>query len=98
MDHVNLVQGAGQLVPGVKARVLREDGSLAGFNEPGELVVKTNAVTMGYLHNESAYAPFRRHTSHFALTCSFRTKDAFLDGYILLNITSLFDAHCSSDG
>jgi len=45
---------AGQLVPGVRARVLREDGTLAGFNEPGELVVKTNAVTIGYLKNAQA--------------------------------------------
>jgi 4-coumarate--CoA ligase len=46
--------GAGQLIPGVVARVVKEDGSLAGYDEPGELVMKTPSVTLGYYNNEKA--------------------------------------------
>ncbi|KAI5835205.1 acetyl-CoA synthetase-like protein [Schizophyllum commune Tattone D] len=45
---------AGQLMPGVVARVVRPDGSLAGFDEPGEFVVSTPSVTLGYYGDEEA--------------------------------------------
>jgi len=44
----------GRLVPGVIARVLKPDGSLAGFNEPGHLIVKGPANALRYLNNEKA--------------------------------------------
>jgi 4-coumarate--CoA ligase len=46
--------GAGQLMPGIVAKVVKSDGSLAGFNEPGELFVKTPSVAMGYANNAEA--------------------------------------------
>lgn len=45
---------AGILMPGVTARVVRSDGSLAGFNEPGELIVKCPAPAIGYFNNPEA--------------------------------------------
>lgn len=47
--------GAGQLLPGVIGRVEKPDGTLADFDEPGELVVKTQSLALGYAKNEKAY-------------------------------------------
>ncbi|KDQ25943.1 hypothetical protein PLEOSDRAFT_1045992 [Pleurotus ostreatus PC15] len=44
----------GQLMPGIVARVEKQDGTLAGFDEPGHLVIKTPSVTLGYADNEEA--------------------------------------------
>ena len=43
------------LIPGTVARVVKPDGSLAGYDEPGELVVKSPSVALGYANNEQAY-------------------------------------------
>ncbi|KAG2123812.1 hypothetical protein DEU56DRAFT_983721 [Suillus clintonianus] len=45
---------AGILVPGVEARIVRPDGSLAGPNEPGELLVRGGCVALGYKGNDKA--------------------------------------------
>ncbi|OSX62667.1 hypothetical protein POSPLADRAFT_1141924 [Postia placenta MAD-698-R-SB12] len=45
---------AGVLIPGVSARIVRPDGSLAGRNEPGQLVVTGPAMAQGYLNDEKA--------------------------------------------
>ncbi|KFZ11034.1 hypothetical protein V502_07784 [Pseudogymnoascus sp. VKM F-4520 (FW-2644)] len=46
---------AGSLVPGVEARVLSVDGKgLTGHDQPGELLVKSPAVVLGYLNNPKA--------------------------------------------
>jgi acyl-CoA synthetase (AMP-forming)/AMP-acid ligase II len=45
---------AGILVPGVEARIVRPDGSLAGPNEPGELLVRGGSVALGYKGNDKA--------------------------------------------
>jgi 4-coumarate--CoA ligase len=42
------------LVHGVVAKVVKDDGTLAGFNEPGELQVKVPSVALGYLNNDEA--------------------------------------------
>lgn len=44
----------GVLLPGVVARVVRPDGSLAGPGELGELLIKTPALALGYANNETA--------------------------------------------
>ena len=41
----------GQLLPGVRAKVVKGDGTLAGYDEPGELVVTGPQMTLGYLNN-----------------------------------------------
>ncbi len=38
----------------MEARVVREDGTLAGPNEPGELWLKGENVALGYWRNEKA--------------------------------------------
>jgi len=35
--------------------VVKSDGSLAGYGEAGELVIKTPSVALGYANNEQAY-------------------------------------------
>ncbi|KAJ7816593.1 hypothetical protein B0H14DRAFT_2521377 [Mycena olivaceomarginata] len=42
----------GELVPGVSARLIKSDGTLADYNEPGELYLKTPAAALRYLDNE----------------------------------------------
>jgi long-subunit acyl-CoA synthetase (AMP-forming) len=44
----------GILLPGIEARVMREDGTLAAVNEPGELHVRSGCVALGYRNNEKA--------------------------------------------
>ncbi|KAJ7812607.1 phenylacetyl-CoA ligase [Mycena leptocephala] len=44
----------GELVPGVVARVMKPDGTLCGYNEPGELLLKTPAAALGYFGDEEA--------------------------------------------
>ncbi|KAG6878296.1 hypothetical protein C0993_009302 [Termitomyces sp. T159_Od127] len=48
------VGSGGKLLPGLQARVVRQDGSLADYGERGELVVKGPAIALGYLNNEQA--------------------------------------------
>ncbi len=53
---VNQVRGisGGELIPGTTVRLVKSDGSLAGYDEPGELHVKTHSAAMGYYGNEQA--------------------------------------------
>ncbi|KAG1825334.1 hypothetical protein EV424DRAFT_1391993 [Suillus variegatus] len=43
-EKIGIPGGAGRFLPGIVARVVRPDGSLAGFDEPGELRVKTPSL------------------------------------------------------
>ncbi|KAF8128314.1 phenylacetyl-CoA ligase [Mycena galopus ATCC 62051] len=45
---------AGNLMPGMQARLIKSDGSLAGYNEPGELLVKSPSLALGYYKNKKA--------------------------------------------
>ncbi len=45
---------AGQLISGVRARVVKVDGTLAKAGESGELVVKTPSLALRYMNNEKA--------------------------------------------
>lgn len=49
------VGSAGQLIPGIIARVVKQDGSLAVEGEQGELVVTGPSMALGYLGNAAAY-------------------------------------------
>jgi acyl-CoA synthetase (AMP-forming)/AMP-acid ligase II len=53
--RVKSVPGStGILMPGVEARILREDGTEAGLDEPGELWLRSGGVALGYRDNEQA--------------------------------------------
>lgn len=45
---------SGVLLPGVTAKVVKEDGTLAGFDEQGELFVKAPSLALGYYKNPEA--------------------------------------------
>ncbi|KAI0634245.1 acetyl-CoA synthetase-like protein [Trametes polyzona] len=45
---------SGVLLPGIVARVVKPDGTLAGFNELGELHLQTPSISLGYLNNPTA--------------------------------------------
>ncbi|OCH94572.1 amp dependent CoA ligase [Obba rivulosa] len=45
---------AGILMSGVTARIVKADGSLAGFGEAGQLVVTGPSMAIGYLDNDQA--------------------------------------------
>ena len=44
----------GIIVPGVETRIVREDGTDAALNEPGEMWVRGDNVIPGYYGNEKA--------------------------------------------
>ncbi|KAL8871311.1 MAG: hypothetical protein Q9174_002828 [Haloplaca sp. 1 TL-2023] len=46
---------SGSFLPSVQARIMAPDGTeITKYNEPGELVVKSPSVVLGYLNNEAA--------------------------------------------
>ncbi|CAE7221755.1 unnamed protein product [Rhizoctonia solani] len=45
---------AGHILPNTIAKVVKLDGTLAGYNEPGELVVKGPQMALRYSNNEQA--------------------------------------------
>ncbi|KAI9056488.1 phenylacetyl-CoA ligase [Trametes sanguinea] len=53
-QKVGTLGSAGQLIPGIVAKVVKADGSLAGVNEPGELLLKGPQIALGYYQNEQA--------------------------------------------
>lgn len=58
-QHIGTVGSAGEILPGIEFRVLKEDGQLAGPGEPGELMVKGPSNALGYFLNEKAYVYVR---------------------------------------
>jgi len=54
-QKVGVFGSAGQLLPGVRARVVKPDGTLAKAGEPGELIVQSPSITLGYANNPEAY-------------------------------------------
>jgi acyl-CoA synthetase (AMP-forming)/AMP-acid ligase II len=53
-QRIGTAGSAGQFMPGVQARIVKEDGSLAGYNEIGELHVTGPQMSSKYLNNETA--------------------------------------------
>jgi long-subunit acyl-CoA synthetase (AMP-forming) len=50
----NIPGSAGILLPSVEARIMREDGTEASLNEPGELWLRSGAVALGYWNDTKA--------------------------------------------
>ncbi|KAG6878294.1 hypothetical protein C0993_009300 [Termitomyces sp. T159_Od127] len=73
--HIGQAYGAGQLLPGTIARAVKSDGSLAGYNEAGELYLKTPSVALGYANNEEANV--------YRWVKGFQVSPAELEGCIL---------------
>ena len=44
----------GVLIPGMEARIMRDDGTDTNLNEPGELWLRGDNVALGYWNNEKA--------------------------------------------
>ena len=44
----------GILLPYLEARILREDGTDADYDEVGELLLRSPTIALGYLNNEKA--------------------------------------------
>lgn len=49
------VGSAGKLIPGIIARVIKIDGTLASEGEQGELVITGPSMALQYLNNPTAY-------------------------------------------
>jgi long-subunit acyl-CoA synthetase (AMP-forming) len=46
---------SGSLLPGVEAKIVSAEGNeITGYDQPGELVVKSPSVVLGYLNNDKA--------------------------------------------
>lgn len=53
-QKVGTLGSAGQLLSGVRARIVKPDGTLAGVGEPGELMVTGPSMALRYSNNEKA--------------------------------------------
>ena len=53
-QKIGTLGSIGQLISGVRARIVKEDGTLARAGEPGELVVKIPSSALRYRNNEKA--------------------------------------------
>jgi 4-coumarate--CoA ligase len=53
-QKIGTLGSAGQLIPGVRARVVKADGTLANAGESGELFVQTPSLALRYKDNEKA--------------------------------------------
>ena len=54
--HKPVDKSVGLLMPGLQARIIRENGVDGGVGEPGELWVKGGCVSRGYFNDEQATA------------------------------------------
>jgi acyl-CoA synthetase (AMP-forming)/AMP-acid ligase II len=50
----HVANSVGKLHPIAEATLLKEDGSEAGVNEPGDLYVRSQTVALGYWNDEKA--------------------------------------------
>ncbi|KAG6821375.1 hypothetical protein H0H93_014172 [Arthromyces matolae] len=77
------VGGSGQLLPGIKARVVKPDGSMAGEGEQGELVVTGPAMALRYTNNEAATKETFIDGWEIMKVRGFQVAPAELEGHLL---------------
>jgi ribosome assembly protein SQT1 len=54
-DHDIFFGSSGSLIPGYTAKLLTPEGTeITGYDQPGELVVQSPSVVLGYLNNDKA--------------------------------------------
>ena len=70
----------GQLLAGNVCRILKSDGTWAGYNEPGELIVKGPTAALCYYNNLKAYVfPIYSNVQYtHDLVSILRTEETFL--------------------
>ena len=52
--RIGALGSAGQIVPGIVARIIKPDGTFGRHGEQGELIVQTPASALCYSNNERA--------------------------------------------
>ena len=57
-QRIGTFGSAGQLLPGCVARIVKSDGSLADYEEEGELHVTGPQMALCYSNNEQAYVSY----------------------------------------
>ncbi|KAF7551086.1 hypothetical protein G7046_g7811 [Stylonectria norvegica] len=56
-EHDIYLRASGSLLPGIKAKIVDMKGNeVTEYDKPGEILVQSSAVVLGYLHNEKATA------------------------------------------
>jgi 4-coumarate--CoA ligase len=53
-ETIGKIGSTGSLVPGISAKVLKEDGTFGNEGEQGELLIQGPSIALGYLNNEKA--------------------------------------------
>ena len=53
-QKVGTLGSAGQLIPGIRARLLKADGTYGGPGEQGELVIYSPSNALRYTNNDQA--------------------------------------------
>lgn len=69
---------AGQLIGNTEAKVVKEDGSLADYDESGELYVRGPQNAIAYFNNEVACVA---HLPRYMTDRPHSTKETFEDGW-----------------
>ena len=84
LKNIGTLGSAGQLIPGIRARLLKPDGTYGGPGEQGELVVYSPSNALRYTNNEQTWVicPQSPHVTHGNLFVSPSTKETFIDGYV----------------
>ena len=86
--RIGTLGSAGILVSGVSVRIVKSDGTLAGFNELGELQLKSPSLCLGYLDNPTACVLFSPNyvldNALILTTIVHRNEETFVDGYVYL--------------
>ena len=79
------VGSAGRLLPGITARVVKPDGSLASEGEKGALIVTGPSMALGYLNNKTAYDIILSNRVQVRLLINgdaARTEETFVNGWV----------------
>ncbi|KIL59198.1 hypothetical protein M378DRAFT_188026 [Amanita muscaria Koide BX008] len=53
-SNQSLLPGSGVILPGVTVKIRKTDGTYAGYDEEGELIIKTPSVALGYYNAKQA--------------------------------------------